>query len=33
MIGHQARLRENYDLPLWRAKAIKKNRHILMCVC
>ena len=25
MIGHQARLRENDDLPHWRAPAIKKR--------
>ena len=25
MIGHQACLRENDDLPLWRAPAIKKK--------
>ena len=25
MIGHHTRLRENDDLPLWRAPAIKKK--------
>ena len=28
MIGHHARLRENDDLPLWRAPAIKKKPPI-----
>ena len=28
MIGHQARFRENDDLPLWRATAIKKKPPI-----
>ena len=25
MIGHQTRLRENHDLPLWRAPAMKNK--------
>ena len=29
MIGHQARLRENDNLPLWRAPAIKKSRALV----
>ena len=31
MIGHHTRLRENDDLPLRRAPAIKKKTHFLMC--
>ena len=29
MIGHHVRLRENDDLPLWRAPAIKKKPLII----
>ena len=37
MIGHHTRLRENDDLPLWRAPVTKKPqcfnvRNVLMCV-
>ena len=28
---HHTHLQENDDLPLWRAPAIKKNPHFLMC--
>ena len=34
MMGHQVRLRENDDLPLWQALAIKKKLpFFLMCAC
>ena len=31
MISHHTRLRENDDLPLWRAPAIKKKPPFLIC--
>ena len=33
MIGHHTRLRENDDLPVWRAPAIKKKPPLVFLLC